>query len=65
MKNIHYLVSGNHEAMNHMHELYYGGWVAPNIYYMGYAGVLNFKGIRIGGLSGIYKKRDYYLNHYE
>lgn len=33
-------------------ELYYGGWVAPNIYYTGHSGVINFAGLRIAGLSG-------------
>ena len=28
-------VGGNHEASNYMQELPYGGWVAPNIWYMG------------------------------
>lgn len=28
-------VGGNHEASNHLQELPYGGWVAPNIYYLG------------------------------
>ncbi len=31
-------VGGNHEASNHLRELYYGGWVAPNIYYLGTSG---------------------------
>ena len=31
-------VGGNHEASNYLQELPYGGWVAPNIYYLGYAG---------------------------
>ena len=28
-------IGGNHEASNHMQELPYGGWVAPNIFYLG------------------------------
>eukprot|EP00002_Diphylleia_rotans_P013852 TRINITY_DN2698_c0_g1_i4.p1 TRINITY_DN2698_c0_g1~~TRINITY_DN2698_c0_g1_i4.p1 ORF type:complete len:146 (-),score=23.97 TRINITY_DN2698_c0_g1_i4:815-1252(-) len=52
-------IGGNHEASNHHHELCHGGWVAPNIYYLGFAGVVNFGGLRIAGLSGIYKHHDY------
>ncbi|XP_074513725.1 lariat debranching enzyme [Sebastes fasciatus] len=58
-------IGGNHEASNHMQELPYGGWVAPNIYYLGYAGVIRYKGIRIGGASGIFKSRDYRRGHHE
>uniref|UniRef100_A0AC11DVQ4 Debranching RNA lariats 1 n=1 Tax=Ovis aries TaxID=9940 RepID=A0AC11DVQ4_SHEEP len=29
-------IGGNHEASNHLQELPYGGWVAPNIYYLVY-----------------------------
>ena len=58
-------VGGNHEASNYLCEVPYGGWVAPNIYYMGYANVLNFGGLRIAGLSGIYKSNDYYKGHWE
>ncbi|KDP33487.1 hypothetical protein JCGZ_07058 [Jatropha curcas] len=58
-------IGGNHEASNYLWELYYGGWAAPNIYFLGFAGVIKFGNIRIGGLSGIYNKRHYRLGHYE
>ncbi|KAJ1890896.1 lariat debranching enzyme [Kickxella alabastrina] len=58
-------VGGNHEAGNHMRELYYGGWVAPNIYFMGNSGVVKFGGLRIGGVSGIYKDHDFVKGYYE
>ena len=35
-------IGGNHEASNYLWELYYGGYVAPNIYYVGHSGVVNF-----------------------
>ncbi|CAH2091061.1 unnamed protein product [Euphydryas editha] len=52
-------IGGNHEASNYLQELPYGGWVAPNIYYLGRAGVVRFGNLRIGGLSGIFKVHDY------
>lgn len=58
-------IGGNHESANYLWELPYGGWVAENIYYLGYAGVLNFAGLRIGGISGIFKLRDYPKPHFE
>jgi len=58
-------IGGNHEASNYLQELAYGGWVAPNIYYLGYAGVVEVNGVRIGGLSGIYKGFDYLHGHFE
>ena len=58
-------VGGNHEAANHLWELYYGGWAAPNIYYLGHAGVVNFGGLRIAGLSGIWNAGHYMSGHYE
>uniref|UniRef100_A0ACD5WB86 Uncharacterized protein n=1 Tax=Avena sativa TaxID=4498 RepID=A0ACD5WB86_AVESA len=53
-------IGGNHEASNYLWELYYGGWAAPNIYFLGFAGVVKFGNIRIGGLSGIHKRHNYY-----
>jgi lariat debranching enzyme len=58
-------VGGNHEASNHLWELYYGGWVAPNIYFLGYSGVVNVGDLRIGGISGIHYDRDYRKGHME
>lgn len=59
------VIGGNHEASNFFQELPYGGWIAPNIYYLGYAGVVNYNGLRIAGVSGIYKPYDYFKGHFE
>ncbi|KAI3208998.1 hypothetical protein CBS147311_1719 [Penicillium roqueforti] len=58
-------IGGNHEASNHLAELYYGGWVAPNIYFMGAANIIRFGPLRISGMSGIWKGYDYRKTHYE
>ncbi|KAK9466377.1 lariat debranching enzyme, C-terminal domain-containing protein [Lipomyces arxii] len=58
-------IGGNHEASSYMRELFYGGWAARNIYYMGAANVINFKGVRIGGLSGIWNENHYRTGHFE
>ncbi|XP_046836602.1 lariat debranching enzyme [Vespa crabro] len=58
-------IGGNHEASNYLQELPYGGWVAPNIYYLGYANVIQIGGIRIAGISGIYKSQDWMQGHHE
>lgn len=58
-------VAGNHEASNYHMELFHGGWVAPNIWYMGAAGVVRVGGLRIAGLSGIYNRRHFGAGHFE
>ncbi|RYP70563.1 hypothetical protein DL771_005382 [Monosporascus sp. 5C6A] len=58
-------LAGNHEASSHLWELYYGGWVAPNIYYMGAANVLRLGPLRIAGLGGIWTGHDYRKPHHE
>ena len=58
-------VGGNHEASNHLFELYYGGWAAPNIYYLGAANVIRCGPLRIAGLSGIWKGYNYRKSHHE
>jgi lariat debranching enzyme len=58
-------VGGNHEASSHLWELYYGGWVAPNIYYMGAANVVRLGPVRIAGMSGIWKGYNFNKTHHE
>ncbi|KAM1087334.1 hypothetical protein EV1_012899 [Malus domestica] len=53
------------EASNYLWEMYYGGWAAPNIYFLGFAGVVKFGNLRIGGLSGIYKQPDFLKGHFD
>ncbi|KAL0581113.1 lariat debranching enzyme [Marasmius crinis-equi] len=59
------VIGGNHEASNYMWELYHGGWLAPNIYFLGHAGSVLFRGLRITGASGIFKPYSFSLGHYE
>jgi len=58
-------VGGNHEAMNYLKDLYYGGWVAENIYFLGYSGVINVNGVRIAGVSGIHNNSDWKKGYHE
>lgn len=58
-------IGGNHEASNYLQELPYGGWVAHNIYYMGYASVIKVGGITIAGISGIYKGYNFHKGRHE
>jgi lariat debranching enzyme len=58
-------IGGNHEASNHLLAMPLGGWVAHNIYFLGHAGVVTFMGLRIGGVSGIYKQHDADAGHWE
>lgn len=44
---------------------FHGGWLAPNIYYVGAAGCVEVGGLRIAGISGIYKKFDYNAGRFE
>ena len=57
-------IGGNHEASNYLQELCHGGWAAPNIF-LGCSGVVNFRRLRIGGLSGIFKGHDFSKGHFE
>ncbi|CAB1120964.1 unnamed protein product [Ectocarpus sp. CCAP 1310/34] len=50
-------IGGNHEASSYLQELHYGGWVAPKIYFLGFAGVIRVGGVRIAGMTGIFNRR--------
>lgn len=60
-------IGGNHENSNLSQSLLFGGWAAPNIYYMGSSGVIVLsKGetkLRIGGVSGIYNYHDFHKGY--
>jgi len=59
------VIGGNHEASNYLWELYHGGWLAPNIYFLGHAGCVRANGIKIAGISGIFKSHDFKLGYTE
>ncbi|KII89542.1 hypothetical protein PLICRDRAFT_175716 [Plicaturopsis crispa FD-325 SS-3] len=59
------VIGGNHEASNYMWELYHGGWLAPNIYFLGHAGCVQVNGVRIAGASGIFKPGDFSNGNWE
>ncbi|THH05145.1 hypothetical protein EW145_g5011 [Phellinidium pouzarii] len=44
---------------------YHGGWLAPNIYFLGFAGCVQVNGVKIAGASGIYSAPHYKLGHFE
>lgn len=55
-------IGGNHEASNYLRELFYGGFAAPNIYFLGTTGVIDLvieqdgkehESLTIAGISGI------------
>eukprot|EP01029_Cantina_marsupialis_P007143 TRINITY_DN1788_c0_g1_i1.p1 TRINITY_DN1788_c0_g1~~TRINITY_DN1788_c0_g1_i1.p1 ORF type:complete len:588 (-),score=145.46 TRINITY_DN1788_c0_g1_i1:266-1822(-) len=58
-------VGGNHESSGYMRELFYGGWAAPNIYYLGACGCVNVGGLRIAGWSGVYERDNFYRGYFE
>ncbi|GAA5865870.1 hypothetical protein JCM8547_005741 [Rhodosporidiobolus lusitaniae] len=60
------VIGGNHESSGYMWELYHGGWLAPNIYFLGFAGSVLVDGwLRVTGASGIWKSGDWKKGHFE
>ncbi|GAA5931830.1 RNA lariat debranching enzyme [Sporobolomyces koalae] len=60
------VIGGNHESSGYLWELYHGGWLAPNIYFLGFAGCVLVDGwLRIAGASGIWKSGDWKKGHFE
>lgn len=53
------IIGGNHESVLYMHSAINGGWIAPNMYYMGRCGVVRYGNLKIAGLSGIYNAKCY------
>ena len=62
-------IGGNHEASVYLRDLYYGGWCAKNIFYLGSSGVITVKKgdqtLRIASLSGIDKDYHYTKGYFE
>ncbi|RNF10536.1 oligoribonuclease [Trypanosoma conorhini] len=53
-------VGGNHEGSDWLATESYGGFLAPNIYYVGHSGAVIVDGrVTVAGLSGIFKGHDY------
>lgn len=52
-------IGGNHESSLYMKELKFGGWAAPNIYFLGEYGSVWFRGLHITGWSGIFNRETF------
>ena len=48
------LIGGNNECEDLLFQMPYGGFIAENIYYTGRSSILDYKGLRISALSGIF-----------
>ena len=54
------VIGGNHESSLYFSAAANGGYIAPNIYYLGRTGVVNFGSLVIAGISGIYHEQSYF-----
>ncbi|MBT5030012.1 hypothetical protein HON03_01980 [archaeon] len=52
-------IGGNHESWGFLNDHKDGGFLAPNIYFLGRAGTLEVRDKKIGGLTGIYSPKHY------
>jgi len=57
------MIGGNHEASSYLASVPNGGWLAPNFYYLGRAGIVRWGNLTIGGWSGIDKSYSFNLPH--
>jgi lariat debranching enzyme len=56
-----YFISGNNDEYDYLNRFRQGGFIAPNFYYLGRNGMVDVKGIKIAGLSGVFRKDMYQL----
>ena len=54
-----FFIGGNHEAWSVLAKNHDGFFLCPNVYFMGRSSIVNFKGVKIGGLTGVFE-RGYY-----
>jgi lariat debranching enzyme len=54
------VIGGNHEACDFLHQLPFGGWLAPRVFFLGRAASVRFGSLTISGLSGIFKNADFW-----
>eukprot|EP00474_Spongospora_subterranea_P004430 CRZ04888.1 hypothetical protein [Spongospora subterranea] len=59
------VVGGEHDPSNYLFEMYFGGWLAPRIYYLGASGCVRFGGLRIAGISGVYDQERFDTGYHE
>ncbi|THH29607.1 hypothetical protein EUX98_g4588 [Antrodiella citrinella] len=64
------VIGGNHEASNYFWELYHGGWIAPNMFFLGHAGIFLSHDWpqsieRHGNLHGLLKRKPYFKGDIE
>ena len=61
------VIGGNHESSKWFNNLFYGGWLAENIFYTGYTNHFYLGNLLITSISGIYSstEKNYFSNYIE